>query len=99
MKMTMANSGSKGLMRAGPRWSDYAARLSRRSLWIVVQLCLFRFQGNRMFPPHPLVKNILWGGGGLRDREITCSASERLGSNSESSEGYHGPVFPVGLYI
>ena len=36
----------------------------------------------KMFLPHPLVKlNIV---GNLRDREVSCSASDRQGSNFES---------------
>ena len=38
--------------------------------------------GQNMFLPHPRVKvNIV---GGLRDREVACSASDRQGSNFES---------------
>ena len=36
----------------------------------------------KMFLPHPLVKLSIVGG--LRDREVACSASDRQGSNFES---------------
>ena len=36
----------------------------------------------KLFPPHPRVKVSIVGG--LRDREVACSASDRQGSNFES---------------
>ena len=38
----------------------------------------------KMFLPHPRVKLSIMGGGSLRDREVTCSASDRQGSDFES---------------
>ena len=40
-----------------------------------------RFEGNKMFLPHPRVKVSIVGS--LRDREVACSASDRQGSNFE----------------
>ena len=40
------------------------------------------FKETKMFLPHPRVKVSIVGG--LRDREVACSASDRQGSNFES---------------
>ena len=44
--------------------------------------CLGGLKETKMFFPHPRVKVIIVGR--LRDREVTCSASDRQGSNFES---------------
>ena len=41
------------------------------------------FKETKMFHPHPRVKVSIVGS--LRDREVACSASDRQGSNFESS--------------
>ena len=44
--------------------------------------CLGGFKETKMFLPHPRVKLRIVGG--LRDREVACSASDLQGSNFES---------------
>ena len=64
----------------GPRVVASTAAFHARVLGLVP--CLGGLKETKMFLPHPRVKVSIVGS--LRDREVTCSASDRQGSNFES---------------
>ena len=67
-----------------------ACLLGKSEIVISNPTLAFNFQRNKMFLPHLFVKIYIVGS--IRDREVACSASDRQGSNFESSVCMEGSV-------